>query len=53
MQGTVYKKRQANSSKYNSEKYKEYYAVVRGKRFKYYGDKTMKKLGGIIDFDRV
>ncbi|CDW89924.1 ph domain-containing protein [Stylonychia lemnae] len=39
--------------KYQQEKYKEYYAIVRNKRFKYYSDKSMKKLGGIIDFDRV
>lgn len=27
--------------------------MVRNKKFKYYTDKTMKKLKGIIDFDRV
>lgn len=53
MQGIVYKKRQSTNSKYKINKYKEYYGQVRNKKFKYYNDKTMKKLGGILDFDRV
>jgi len=33
--------------------YKNRFAIVRNKKFKYYKDKTMKQIGGIIDFDRI
>lgn len=43
----------AKSNAKNLEKYHKYYGIIRNKKFKYFEDKSMKKLCGIIDFDRV
>jgi hypothetical protein len=56
MHSVVYKLRNKsiNNPKIGeADRFKRYYGMVRNKKFKYYKDKTMKKMAGIIDFDRV